>query len=146
MGLVTQRNPLSHTNCYQKKEPWILLIEDNQIISSLHKAMLQTIGCRVDAVYNAEDGLAVSHNNYDLIFLDIGLPGMSGIEAATHFRRCQNHKFTKLISLTAHCDENTKKECMYAGINQVLMKPIDIEQLSVIIKTTKQKTNLNFKS
>jgi CheY-like chemotaxis protein len=115
----------------------ILLVEDNALLQYVHKAMLTKLQCEVDIVSSGEEALEVAKEHaYDLILLDIGLPGINGIETALKLRLLEKHAKTRLIALTAHYDGNSAEHCLSAGMEKVLSKPTDMEKLKAIIFKT----------
>src|SRR5579872_2767668 len=78
---TTQHVP--HTSKIPPKQIRILMVEDNKVIQFIQKKMLIALNCEVDIAPSAEEALVMVDNHYDLLILDIGLPGMSGIELAT---------------------------------------------------------------
>jgi DNA-binding response OmpR family regulator len=112
----------------------LLLVEDNPMIQFMHKAMLHQLQCDVDVVDSGEDAIAIAKvRDYDLIFLEIGLPGITGIETALKISALKNHLKTRLVALTFSSDESSTQKCFSVGIEKVLHKPIDIKQLASVI-------------
>lgn len=119
-----------NSNSHQFK---VLLVEDTPIIQVVHKKMLENLGYQVDLVSSAEKALyKVNTTTYDLILMDIGLPGMSGIDAAVEIRRQEQN--LPIIALTAFCDKKTYQDCLNAGISDVASKPISQEKLQKLIE------------
>lgn len=111
--------------------PKVLLVEDTQILQTVHKKMLENLGYQVELASTAEKALyKINTTAYDVILMDIGLPGMSGIDAAVEIR-CQEQHGPNLpiIALTAFSDKKTYQDCLNAGINDVVTKPISQEKL-----------------
>ncbi len=103
----------------------VLLVEDNPTTQMIHEVMLIELGCCVDVVANGEDALAKIEKPYDLVLLDIELPGINGIEVAEKFRSHMKHQHTRMAAVTSLTDRMTSKSCMAAGIEQVLQKPLE---------------------
>jgi len=112
----------------------ILLVEDNLMIQLVHKTMLVDMQCEVDIADDAEAALLLLTKKYDLILLDIGLPGMNGIQLAKIIRDGTTiNQPTAIYALTAYSAIETKQECFKSGIDRVLLKPITFEALESII-------------
>lgn len=113
----------------------VLLVEDIPILQFLHKKMLENLGYQVELVSNAEEALySVNTDTYDLILMDIGLPGMNGIEAAAKIRQQETiGKKLPIIALTTFSDNKTYHACLAAGINVVAIKPITQKKLQTLI-------------
>jgi CheY-like chemotaxis protein len=107
----------------------ILLVEDTPIIQVVHKRMLENLGYHVELVDCAEKALyKISETTYDVILMDINLPGMSGIDAAIQIRRLE-YQNLPIIALTAFSDKKNYQDCIDAGINAFVTKPISQEKL-----------------
>lgn len=111
----------------------VLIVEDNPVIQCIHKAMLTVLNCQVEVASNAKEALEMALNDHDLILLDIGLPDRSGVEVALEIRRLETEKRTRIIALTAFAEGNVTKNCLEAGIDQVVHKPIDFQKLEQLI-------------
>ena len=117
--------------------PYILLVEDNIVALRLVEAMVEQAGCRFISSSNGEQALELAKSvTFDLIFTDIGLPGISGIQLAASLReweREQNKSPIPIIGLTAQMSEQVERECLQAGMNKVLSKPARLEEVSRLI-------------
>ncbi len=118
----------------KKNQPNILLIEDSPLIQFIHQGMLRSLGCFVDIVPTGEEALIkLKQVDYDLVLLDIGLPGISGIEVMIQFNRYKNYSKTSVIVLTTFTDQILINQCLSIGIKQVLHKPVNISELAEVI-------------
>ncbi len=114
----------------------ILLVEDEVILQTVHKMMLATLGGQVDVVGSGEEALLKLNNHYDVIFMDIGLPGISGIETIKRIRTSDSKlKDSPIVVLTAMNLEDVRLECITAGATALFIKPISIEALQKILKS-----------
>lgn len=113
-------------------KPHILLVEDNPLIQKIHIKFLELLGCQIDVASNGKEAIDLSQGNYDLIFMDIGLPDMDGIQTTANIRNQINNKNIPIIALTSLGDLVTD-ECKEAGINAVATKPISINHLNSIL-------------
>jgi len=116
------------------KKPKVLLVEDNPIIQRVHQYMLSDLGCETEIAKDGAEALVLGRHDYDLIFLDIGLPDLNGIEVAKKLRRYPNHIHTPILALTAHVDAVTKKNCLEAGVVRVLHKPVEFNTLAEMLR------------
>ncbi|MCP4163075.1 MAG: response regulator [Deltaproteobacteria bacterium] len=112
----------------------ILLTEDNKVNQALANTILTKMG---NTVSIAEDGLQAvemsEHNNYDLIFMDIQMPNMNGLDATIEIRN--KGVKTPIIAMTANVFESDKTACFDAGMNDFIGKPIKRNEIrSKIIK------------
>ena len=111
----------------------MLVVEDDPLIQLIHKNFLTALNCIVDIVFNGEEALSIINNPYDLILLDIGLPGISGIETAAKIRQHEKNAYTKIVAITTNNKDDIKNSCLSVGINEILTKPITIEQIKILI-------------
>lgn len=106
----------------------ILLVEDNPINALLARALLTREGCRVDQAGGGEEALAaLSVGDYDLILMDMRMPGMSGLEAARRVR--EQGVRTPMVALTANAFEEDRHACLAAGMDDFLVKPLSPDTL-----------------
>jgi CheY-like chemotaxis protein len=110
----------------------VLLVEDDKIAAIAIRMTLIKLGCQVDWAQSGEDALekSVTHD-YNLIFMDIGLPQKSGIEVTREIRGLREKKKAgvPIIALTGHARGKIRKVCLDAGMQQVLSKPATPEDL-----------------
>ena len=110
----------------------ILIVEDEVLLAKSMKALLQNKGFQVDCVYNGVDGAEYALSGvYDLLILDVMMPGMNGFEVARQIRdqRCG----TPILMLTARSDLDDRVEGLNAGADYYLTKPFDTRELLACI-------------
>ena len=111
----------------------VLMVEDNPVNQKLQKKILEKMGHAVDI---AEDGeLAVEMGvdpKYDVIFMDMQLPKMSGVDATIELR--SKGVKVPIIALTANAYESDKTKCMDAGMDDFLSKPVNIKTFQNALK------------
>jgi CheY-like chemotaxis protein len=106
----------------------ILLVEDNPINALLARTLLTREGCQVDQASGGEEALAaLTVGEYDLILMDMRMPGMSGLEAAERVRRLGVR--TPMVALTANAFEEDRHACLAAGMDDFLVKPLTPDAL-----------------
>jgi two-component system, sensor histidine kinase and response regulator len=114
--------------------PKVLLVEDDAVSSCFATTVLQTLNCQVEKISNAKEALNKLTQHYDIIFTDLGLPDMSGIELAKEIRRKEGSDYpTPIIALTGHILEEDKQKCLSAGMNGFLGKPLEQAELEVML-------------
>ncbi len=118
-----------------KKPLTILLAEDNQINAVLAVALIKRAGHRVDVAGNGLLALeALQQNKYDLVFMDMHMPEMDGLEAARQIRAlAAPHSNTPIVALTANAMAADRQKCMAAGMDDFLPKPFDPEDLHAMV-------------
>lgn len=112
----------------------VLLVEDNDINQRVIEAFLVSLGAKVDIAENGLEGLdfwRVNPSKYHLILMDIQMPIMDGLEATRMIRReevdMQAQYQIPILALTANVVMEDKQNCMMAGMNEFMAKPIDRE-------------------
>ncbi len=114
----------------------ILVVEDVEIARNIMSLMLKKINCNFDMAQNGLEALKLFFSNkYDLIFMDLGLPDISGLTITKLIRSYEDKAAlpVPVVALTAHADDNYKQECFDAGMDAFLVKPIDVNELQNII-------------
>ena len=110
----------------------VLLAEDNTINALLARALLEREGCVVDQARNGPEAVeAVSARAYDLILLDLRMPGMGGIEVAGIMRRMGVN--TPIAALTADAFDDARRACLNAGMDDFLTKPLEPAALHALL-------------
>lgn len=115
----------------------ILVVEDNPINRQVAKAIFQKIGLEIAL---AEDGATaldlLSDEDWDLVFMDLQMPGMDGLEVARTVRRGERNvrkPEIPIIAMTAHAMEADREQCLQAGMNDFLTKPVDPRALAAAV-------------
>jgi CheY-like chemotaxis protein/anti-sigma regulatory factor (Ser/Thr protein kinase) len=120
----------------------VLVAEDNEINALLVQTLLTKLGHRVALVRSAQAAVEAwgaanaAGSPYDLLLMDVQMPGGSGIEAARRIRAAEaNHGQGRLplFALTANAYEEDRAACLAAGMDGVLTKPLQREQLLEIL-------------
>ena len=117
----------------------ILLIEDNLLNQKVVTYNLKKQNYNITTVTNGTDGInKIKNNNFDLVLMDIMLPGMNGFEITDKIREFEKSNKTNkpliIIALTANTLNNDRDKCINAGMNDYLPKPFIAEELINIIK------------
>jgi CheY-like chemotaxis protein len=123
----------------------ILVAEDNEINALLARALLSRLGHRPTIAANGaiavESWLAAraAGNSYDLVLMDLQMPGMDGLEAARRIRGAENQadgKRTAMLALTANAQTEDRDAVLAAGLDGLLVKPLDRERLREVLDAT----------
>ncbi|MEB3272742.1 MAG: response regulator [Prochlorothrix sp.] len=104
----------------------ILLVEDVPTNQKIALRFLSTLGYEADVANNGKEALtALEAQVYDVIFMDLQMPEMDGLEATDAIRqRCGNPDRPWIIAMTAHASNEARQECDKAGMNEFLTKPL----------------------
>jgi len=107
----------------------ILIVEDNPVNQKLMQIVLDKLGCKTDSAVNGQEAVEkVRDTQYDLIFMDIQMPIMSGYEA-TEIIRNKIGNSVPIIALTAIVTDEDKKDCFACGMNDYITKPVELYKL-----------------
>jgi PAS domain S-box-containing protein len=114
----------------------ILLAEDNRINQKIATRLLEKRGHHVAHAGNGEEALAaLAQRSFDLVLMDVHMPGMDGLEATIAIR--EKEKSTGLhqpvIAMTALAMTGDRERCLAAGMDGYLSKPIDLQQLDDVL-------------
>lgn len=108
----------------------VLLAEDEPSAQEISQALLELAGCAVDTVGDGASAVAMAKNKaYDLILMDVQMPGMSGLEATRLIRQESHNRETPVIATTANAFDEDVAACRAAGMDEHLAKPIIAERL-----------------
>lgn len=116
----------------------VLVAEDNTINQKLIKHVLNDFGLNVVLVGNGAEALELRQmNEYDMIFMDIQMPVMGGIDAtksilAYEKQQCQHH--VPIVALTANALAGDKEKYISAGMDSYLSKPLELEAIGLLLK------------
>lgn len=118
--------------------PKLLIIDDDRDFAEGLAEALELHGHQVDIAFTGENGVeAVKKNDYDTILVDIGLPGLNGVESLLKIR--QVNPKVRCFLLTGHSADHIAKQGIEAGAIEILTKPIDPEEILRRLSNTKTK-------
>jgi CheY-like chemotaxis protein len=110
----------------------VLLVEDNPINAMLARALLTREGCSVDHAASGEEAIAAAKvGAYDLVLMDMRMPGLSGEEAARALRALG--VTAPIVALTANAFDEDRRRCLAAGMNDFLVKPLSPDALRAML-------------
>jgi len=115
----------------------ILLAEDNPANQKLATYVLQDRGHTVEIAGDGQQAIRmVRENRYDVILMDVQMPGMDGLEATKVIRAGENdNRRVPIIAMTAHAMQGDREWCLAAGMDDYLSKPIDAHEMIVLIES-----------
>jgi signal transduction histidine kinase/CheY-like chemotaxis protein len=117
----------------------IMLAEDMEINREIVLALLEPTGLHIDCAANGEEAVAMfkaAPGKYSLIFMDVRMPVMDGLEAATQIRSldCAGAKTIPIIAMTANVFKEDIDKCLEAGMNGHIGKPLDFDAVLDILR------------
>ena len=108
----------------------ILLAEDNAVNQKLALRLLQQMGYRADLASNGLEAVeSVHRQTYDVVLMDVQMPEMDGLEASRRIIDDSNGARPWIIAMTANAMQGDREECLAAGMDNYLSKPIRVDQL-----------------
>ncbi|MCK5822178.1 MAG: response regulator [Bacteroidales bacterium] len=120
-------------------KPLILLVEDNIINQRIAILHLEKLGYQVDLAENGQVALdKFKSKDYDLIFMDIMMPVLDGLEATRQIRQYESEnnseKQIHIVAMTANAMKGDRETCIEAGMNDYISKPFTVDELKQILK------------
>jgi len=114
----------------------VLLVEDNIVNQKVASRFLERLGCQVTIAGNGLEGVnAYAKSAFDLVLMDIQMPVMDGYMATARIRELQVGRIrVPVIALTANAMKGQLEECLAAGMDALLTKPIDVERLQETLR------------
>lgn len=119
-----------------KRAVRILLAEDNPINQKLAHMMLTKAGYQVEVANTGKEAVEkfmASPEDFDLIFMDVQMPDLDGIEATKVIRE-KGFTTIPIVAMTAHAMKDDKKKCLHSGMNDYITKPIKRELVFAVIE------------
>jgi polar amino acid transport system substrate-binding protein len=122
------------TSPTQRLSGTVLLVEDNVINQQVAQEILEGIGLLVHTVNNGQEAIdALGQHSYDLVLMDLQMPEMDGYEATRRIRADAKYEQLPLIAMTAHAMAEEREQCLEAGMNEHIPKPIDPAHLYKVL-------------
>ncbi len=115
----------------------ILLAEDNAVNQKLALRLFSLMGYDIDVAANGIEVLeAVERQHYDVVFMDVQMPEMDGLEATRLIRARLGDSSPRIVAMTANAMEGDREACIAAGMDDYVGKPIRVDELVTAIDET----------
>ena len=148
---VTERKAVTSAKLldsdFAKRVPLrILLADDNLVNQKVATRMLERLGYRPDVVSNGLEVLdALRRQTYDIVLMDVQMPEMNGLDATRHVIAEWGKDRPWITALTAGAMKENRDECMDAGVDDFLTKPINVQELQVALERCGRSRNVALK-
>ncbi len=121
----------------------ILLAEDNVVNQKLAVRLLQQMGYRADLASNGIEAIeCIARQPYDVVLMDVQMPEMDGLEAARRITtRWPAQQRPRIIAMTANAMQGDREQCLAAGMDDYVTKPIRVDQLVASLTGTRARTD-----
>ncbi len=120
----------------ENSQPLILVVDDYLLNQAVTKEMLEMLDCRVDIADGGAEALEMcGEKKYDIIFMDIQMPEMDGVEATQHIRakETEGRERTCIIALTADALAGAREKYLSEGLDDYLSKPVKLQEIEDIL-------------
>jgi GAF domain-containing protein/CheY-like chemotaxis protein len=116
----------------------ILLAEDNVVNQKLALRLLQQMGYRADVASNGIEAIeSVARQTYDVVLMDVQMPEMDGLEASRRITtKYPAGERPRIVAMTANAMQGDREECLAAGMDDYISKPIRVEALVAALTST----------
>jgi signal transduction histidine kinase/DNA-binding response OmpR family regulator len=123
------------TTAFSEQYPMrILVAEDNLVNQKLALKVLDKLGYQPEIAANGQEVLdKTGEGAFDLIFMDVQMPEMDGLEATRMLRLCLQDQ-PVIIAMTANVMSGDREDCLQAGMNDYISKPLDLEELILMLR------------
>ena len=124
--------------------PRVLLVEDSPTNQLLARGLLEEAGYEVTLVDNGEESVAaVVDGAFDLVLMDVLLPGIDGCEATRQIRIQQQtaESAVPVLAMTGELGPEEYSRCVESGMDACLRKPLDLEQLDAALASIRDRRN-----
>jgi signal transduction histidine kinase len=129
-ALVSHLSDLPPTKSFR-----VLLAEDVRVNQQLVVRTLEKRGHVIEVASDGQQALEMARkNSYDVILMDVQMPGMDGFQATEAIRKLDAQSQIPIIALTAHAMVGDRQRCLEAGMNDYLAKPLDLVRLVEMVE------------
>ena len=118
----------------------VLLVEDNEINQELALEILNSIGVNADVAFNGLEALEkVKIADYDLVFMDMQMPLMDGLQTTRRIRSDFAERGLFIVAMTANASHEDRQNCLDAGMDDFMPKPISIDAVLRMLEKARQR-------
>ncbi len=114
--------------------PTVLAVDDNQVGLTVVRQALRRHGIQVKCVSSGLEALdEAARQVYDLVLMDLQMPGMDGLTAAVEMRKVPGYATVPILALTANFSDELREECLAQGMQAYLSKPVKVSELMAAV-------------
>jgi CheY-like chemotaxis protein len=118
-----------------KGRPRILVVDDNAVAQTVASHALRRHAYHVQVANDGSAAIeAALQNDFDLILLDLQMPGLDGFQTAARLRRMPKYVHTPIVAVTANCSEDDQEKCRQSGMQGFLAKPVRTKELVQMVE------------
>jgi CheY-like chemotaxis protein len=122
-----------------KMVPAVLIADDSPVNRKIMASLLQQCGCSVSVAVDGEELLQqFNSGSWNLVFVDVNMPGIDGLEATATIRELEKQRnppnHIPIIALTAGIMPDEQRKCYEAGMDEIIAKPLSMENLCSVLK------------
>lgn len=126
-----------------KKNSSVLYVEDQKVNREVVAMMLKTLGCHVDTANDGHQAIEMfTPGKYDIIFMDIRMPGIDGIETTKKLLKKYGDTLPPVVAISASVLEDDREKILDIGMVDLITKPVSKNRLSKAIETHGQRKQL----
>jgi CheY-like chemotaxis protein len=115
----------------------VLVVDDDAVISEVFAVLLRRADFEVDLAWDGLKGVEMwEQGNYDLVLMDVQMPRMDGFEATRAIREKERMRggHTPIVAVTAYALRKDEEQCLAAGMDAYVSKPVDFKKLFETIR------------
>ena len=120
---------------FKRTRGQVLVVDDDSVAQTIASHVLRRHSYEVECVCNGQAAIdKASHSTFDLILMDLQMPGMDGFQTAKHIRSIPAYAKTPIIAVTANCSSDYRDRCLSNGMQGFLSKPVQSRELVLTVE------------
>ncbi len=129
-ALEVSRIPSMAATTRPSGPPRVLLVEDSEIAQRIVRHILSKTGYQLECASGGQEGIqAAAAGRFDLILMDLQMPGVDGLTATRSIRQLPGYRDTPIVALTANYSPEHRRQCQETGMQGFLPKPVNKDEI-----------------